>query len=137
MNYFDIKNSAKSPLPTPPLKKKNQQIWVNFALEKSPQKILKKSDNFIFPKKITKYSWKQNHKMWSIIYLSKKVGVLWLFYLPHSDLPNHGPNPNALGLLLESPRQVGVHQGGLVMFKPGFCFDPVINLGVDNMSKWF
>ncbi len=28
-----------------------------------------------------------------------------------------------------------MHQRGLVMFKPGFCFDPVINLGIDNISN--
>jgi hypothetical protein len=38
-------------------------------------------------------------------------------------------------VLFESPWWVGVHQGGLVMFKPGFCFDPVINLGIDNISN--
>jgi len=38
-------------------------------------------------------------------------------------------------VLLESPWWVGVHQRGLVMFKPGFCFDPVINLGIDNISN--
>jgi hypothetical protein len=49
--------------PPPPFsKKRNQQIWVNFALEKTP-KISEKSVKFLFPKKNYKISWKQNHKM--------------------------------------------------------------------------
>jgi hypothetical protein len=89
------------PKPPPPLlKKKKSANLSQFCTRKNPKNFWKKCQISFSEKKLQNFL---ETKSQDVIYLlSKKVGVLWLFYLPHWDLPNHGPNPNALGLVGKS-----------------------------------